>query len=67
MVLLLSVMQEVLTRALFLMTDVFRRDTEQRVKSCPYTYICGVYTIDFAGINSNIRSYTVYMYGSGQP
>jgi hypothetical protein len=27
----------------------------------------GVYTVFLAGILSNIRSYTVYIYGSGQP
>jgi hypothetical protein len=27
----------------------------------------GVYTVFLAGISPNIRSYTVYIYGSGQP
>jgi len=30
-------------------------------------YIHGVYTIFLAGKSPNIRSYTVYIYGSGQP
>ena len=32
-----------------------------------YIYIYGVYTVFFAGISSNIRAYTVCIYGSGQP
>jgi hypothetical protein len=31
------------------------------------TIIYGVYTVFLAGISPNIRSYTVYIYGSGQP
>jgi len=31
------------------------------------TYIYGVYTVLLAEILPNIRSYTVYIYGSGQP
>ena len=30
-------------------------------------YIYGVYTVFLAGISPNIRSNTVYIYGSGQP
>jgi hypothetical protein len=30
-------------------------------------YICGVYTVVLAGKSPNIRSYTVYIYSSGQP
>jgi hypothetical protein len=33
----------------------------------PEPYMFGAYTFFFAGISSNIRSYTAYMYGSGQP
>jgi hypothetical protein len=33
----------------------------------PEPYIYGVYTVLFAGKSPNIRSYTVYIYGSGQP
>jgi len=30
-------------------------------------YICGVHAVFLAGKSSNVRSYTVYLYGSGQP
>ena len=30
-------------------------------------YIYGVYTVFLAGKSPNVRSYTVYIYGSGQP
>jgi len=30
-------------------------------------YIYGVYTVNLAGRSPNIRSYTVHIYGSGQP
>jgi hypothetical protein len=30
-------------------------------------YIHGVYTVNLAGKSPNIQSYTVYIYGSGQP
>jgi len=33
----------------------------------PEPYIYGVYTVILAGKSPNIRSYTVYIYGSGQP
>jgi len=32
-----------------------------------YLYIYGVYTVFLAGKSPNIRSYTVNIYGSGQP
>ena len=32
-----------------------------------YTVIYGVYTVFLAGKSPNIRSYTMYIYGSGQP
>ena len=32
-----------------------------------YKYIYGVYTFFLAGKSPNIRSYTVHIYGSGQP
>ena len=31
------------------------------------TILYGVYTVFLAGKSSNIRSYTAYIYGSGQP
>jgi hypothetical protein len=30
-------------------------------------HIYGVYTVNLAGKSPDIRSYTVYVYGSGQP
>jgi hypothetical protein len=33
----------------------------------PEPYIYGVYTVFLAGVLSNIRLYTAYIYGSGQP
>jgi len=33
----------------------------------PGPFIYGVYTVFLAGKSPNIRSYTVYIYGSGQP
>ena len=35
--------------------------------SGPYIYIYSVYTVFLAGKLRNIRSYTVYINGSGQP
>jgi len=37
-----------------------------RFKSWPETYIYGVYTVFSTEKSPNIRSYTVYIYGSGQ-
>ena len=33
----------------------------------PEPYIYGVYTVFLAGVSLNIRLYTAYIYGSGQP
>jgi len=33
----------------------------------PKPYLYGVYTVILAGKSRNIRSYTVYIYGSGRP
>jgi hypothetical protein len=37
------------------------------IKGWPEPYIYGVYTVFLAGKSPNIRSYTVYIYGFGQP
>ena len=37
------------------------------IQGWPEPYIYGVYTVFLAGKSPNIRSYTVYTYGSGQP
>jgi hypothetical protein len=38
-----------------------------QLQGWPEPYIYGEYTIILAGKSPNIQSYTVYIYGSGQP
>jgi hypothetical protein len=40
---------------------------KSRVGQNHVSYIYGVYTVFLAGKSPSIRSYTVYIYGSGQP
>jgi hypothetical protein len=43
------------------------KEKEPHLQGWPEPYIYGVYTVVLAGKSPNIRSYTVYIYGSGQP
>jgi len=43
------------------------RSVMLHVQVWPELYIYGVYTVILTGKSPNIRSYTVYIYGSGQP
>jgi hypothetical protein len=49
------------------MTRAFTHSSSLGLSRTTYIHIYGVYAVFLAGKSPNLRSYTVYIYGSGQP